>query len=360
MRLLKVLLVEDTDSDAELVERALRRGGLEFEMRRVETEKPFRAELDAWKPDVVLADYKLPQFDGLSALRIAQTHDPELPFLVVSGTLGDEKAVEVLRLGATDYVLKDRLSRLVPAIERALRERAQRQEQRRVEEQLERARRMDTLGRVAGTIAHELNNVLMSINMAVPPLRESPDRRTAERVADQILAAVKRGQRVTGEVARFTTPTKPETAVVDLTDWLKAFSTELQAFVGSRVVVETDLAVSSLPAAVDVRQLEQVMTNLAANARDAMMPQGGRLTIGLRRAVQAGRDYAEITAADSGSGMPPEVLARLFEPLFTTKRSGTGLGLAVSYQMITTQGGLMYAESTLGSGTFFHILVPAA
>jgi signal transduction histidine kinase len=76
--------------------------------------------------------------------------------------------------------------------------------------------------------------------------------------------------------------------------------------------------------------------------------------------VQAGRSFAEITVADSGVGMPPEVLARLFEPLFTTKRLGTGLGLAVSYQMITAQGGDIYAESTVGVGTVFHVLLPSA
>ncbi|HEX3582343.1 MAG TPA: response regulator, partial [Thermoanaerobaculia bacterium] len=172
---LKILLVEDTDSDAELVERALRRGGLELDLRRVETEERFREELEIGKPDVVLADYRLPTFDGVAALGIVRENDAELPFIIVSGTLGDEKAVEVLKLGATDYVLKDRLSRLVPAIERALRDRQQRDEQRRIEAQLERARRMDSLGRVAGTIAHEMNNVLMSIQTAIQLLREAPD-----------------------------------------------------------------------------------------------------------------------------------------------------------------------------------------
>jgi signal transduction histidine kinase len=356
---LKILFVEDTDSDAELVERALRRGGLEFELRRVEAEEPFRAELQAWSPGVVLADYRLPLFDGLTAVRIAQEHDPEIPVIIVSGTLGDEKAVEVLKHGATDYVLKDRLSRLVPAVERALQDRARRVEQRHVEAQLERARRMDSLGRVAGTIAHEINNVLMSIQTSASPLRASPDRRMAELIGDQILTAVKRGQRVTGEVARFATPIAPQTAVVDLAAWLRVFAVELRAFVGERVATEIDVPAGEVLASADLRQIEQVVTNLAANARDAM-PQGGRVVIALRRTSQAGREYADITLSDSGSGMPPEVLARLFEPLFTTKRTGTGLGLAVSFQMVTAQGGEMHAESTPGSGTVFHVLLPAA
>lgn len=358
MAVLKILLVEDTDSDAELVERALRRGGLEFELHRIETEESFRSGLQTWKPGIVLADYRLPLFDGLTALRIARELEPELPFIIVSGTLGDEKAVEVLKLGANDYVLKDRLSRLVPAIERALQDRLRRAEQRYVEAQLERARRMDSLGRVAGTIAHEINNVLMSISTALPQLRDSPDRRIVERIADQILISVKRGQRVTQEVARFATPIAPEAAIVDLTTWLHSFVGELRSFVGESVAVDTDIAADELRAPVDLRQLEQVITNLAANARDAM-PHGGRVVVGLRRSAHAGRAYAEITVADSGSGMSSEVLARLFEPLFTTKPRGTGLGLAVSYQIITAQGGDMYAESTPGVGTVFHVLLAA-
>lgn len=184
-------------------------------------------------------------FDGLTALRIAREIEPDLPFIIVSGTLGDEKAVEVLKLGASDYVLKDRLGRLVPAIERALQDRQQRVEQRHVEAQLERARRMDSLGRVAGTIAHEMNNVLMSIQTALPPLREAPDRRSAERIADQIFISVKRGQRVTQEVARFATPISPDIAVVDLTAWLNGYVAELRAFAGELVAIDTDVAAMS-------------------------------------------------------------------------------------------------------------------
>jgi signal transduction histidine kinase len=292
-------------------------------------------------------------------VRIAHEHDPEFPVIIVSGTLGDEKAVEVLKLGATDYVLKDRLSRLVPAIERAVRDRQQRAEQRQMAEQLERARRMDSLGRVAGTIAHEVNNVLMSMQTAVDLLRSQSDRWTHERIADQMLASIKRGQRITNEVARFATPISPRPEVVDLAAWLKAFAEELRNFVGGAITTDVQVPAGEFFATADLRQIEQVVTNLAANARDAM-PHGGRLAVRLGRTAQAGRDYADLAVADTGSGMPSEVLARVFEPLFTTKRTGTGLGLAVSYQMVAAQGGDMRVVSAVGAGTVFHVLLPAA
>jgi signal transduction histidine kinase len=354
---LRILLLEDTDSDAELVQRALRRGELAFDLRRVETEAAFTRELHAWNPEVVLADYRLPTFDGLAALEIVRLSDAGLPFIFVSGTLGDEKAVEVLKLGATDYVLKDRLSRLVPAIQRALSEYEQRAARRRIEAQLERTRRLDSLGRVAGTIAHEVNNVLMSIQMVMEPLRAAPDPGMAERVADQITLAVRRAQRVTTEVARFTTPVSPEVSVVDLKNWIETFAGEIRAFLGEKILLEVQVPPDAMNVNVDIRQIEQVVTNLASNARDAM-DDGGQVRLDLRGVTQEGRRYAEITLTDTGSGVPPDVHARLFEPLFTTKRTGTGLGLAVSHQMVVAHGGLIYAESEPGVGTQFHVLLP--
>lgn len=117
---LGVLLLEDSSHDAELVERELRRASINASVRRVQSEAAFRAALDASPPQIILADFHLPDFDGLSALRIARSLVPHIPFILVSGGLGEELAVEVLREGATDYVMKDRLAGLVPAVTRAL------------------------------------------------------------------------------------------------------------------------------------------------------------------------------------------------------------------------------------------------
>jgi two-component system, sensor histidine kinase and response regulator len=119
-RPLHLLLLEDNSADAELNERVLRRAGLEFESRRVETREQFLAALDDFQPDAILADFGLPHFDGLNALELARTHDAALPFIFVTGALGEEGAVELLRNGANDYILKDRLTRLPDALTRAL------------------------------------------------------------------------------------------------------------------------------------------------------------------------------------------------------------------------------------------------
>jgi diguanylate cyclase (GGDEF)-like protein len=119
---LKLVVVEDSETDAELIGRHLAKGGLMAEIQRVQTERDFVSALQKRRPDLILSDFSLPQFDGLRALDLAVTYAPETPFIYVSGTIGEERAIEALRRGATDYVLKTNLARLTPVIERALRE----------------------------------------------------------------------------------------------------------------------------------------------------------------------------------------------------------------------------------------------
>ena len=132
---LRVVMVEDVESDAELAERELKRAGLAVRVRRVEREEDFRREVGEFRPHVILSDFSMPQFNGMSALRIAREIVPEVPFIFVSGTLGEDYAIRALKNGATDYVLKNNLVRLPPTIERAVSEAAARAERRR-EEQL--------------------------------------------------------------------------------------------------------------------------------------------------------------------------------------------------------------------------------
>src|SRR5208337_1885356 len=133
---LRVLHLEDDVRDTELVHASLEAEGISIELTRVETEPDFVAALNRGSCDLILADYTLPSFDGLSALRIAQRQLPDVPFIFVSGTLGEDVAVEALKTGATDCVLKTRLSRLAPAVTRALREARERTERKRAEDAL--------------------------------------------------------------------------------------------------------------------------------------------------------------------------------------------------------------------------------
>ena len=121
-RPLIILHLEDNPTDADLIENTLIGGGLQVEITRVDTRESFLAGLDRRPLDLILCDYRLPQFHGLTALELAREHRPEVPFIFVSGTLGDDLAAGTLQKGAADYLLKDRLARLVPAVQRALKE----------------------------------------------------------------------------------------------------------------------------------------------------------------------------------------------------------------------------------------------
>ncbi len=118
----RVLILEDNPDDAELLQRRLKQSKLKFSLKHVKNKQSFLEEIDSHFPDVILSDYDLPQFDGLAALSYAKERNPEVPFIMISGKIADEFAAETLRKGATDYILKDRLERLVPAVERAIRE----------------------------------------------------------------------------------------------------------------------------------------------------------------------------------------------------------------------------------------------
>jgi len=134
---LRILMLEDVSTDAELIERELRKGKILFNSKRVDTREGFLKALKEFQPDLILADYALPTFDGMSALHIVQETYSDLPFIFVTGAMGEEWAIETLKSGATDYVLKDRLSRLVPAVRRALQEVRERIERKQAEAALQ-------------------------------------------------------------------------------------------------------------------------------------------------------------------------------------------------------------------------------
>ncbi len=133
---LRILILEDSDFDAELIYQELTHGGMDFQGHRVQTRDEFERGLAEFLPDLVFVDFRLPTFDGAAALEIAVRNSPDLPVIIISGIVGEETAVELLKQGATDFVLKDRLSRLVPAVRRALREISERKARREAESSL--------------------------------------------------------------------------------------------------------------------------------------------------------------------------------------------------------------------------------
>jgi PAS domain S-box-containing protein len=237
-------------------------------------------------------------------------------------------------------------------------------ERRQLETRLLQAERVSSLGRLAASVAHEFNNVLMGIQPFVDLLnRRSGTDPTVALAVPRISDAVARGKRITQEMLRFTRIGEPTRITVNVADWLQEFEPELSQLAGPAVTVTIDAA-PGLTMLVDGHQLRQVFANLLVNAQHAM-PEGGRVDI--RAVSDTIRDRNErlveavhFFVSDSGVGMPEETLRYIFEPLFTTRKfGGTGLGLAVAAQVIQQHKGHIYAESTQGKGSTFHILIPA-
>lgn len=368
-RALNVLHLEDNLRDCLLVQEMLAAEGLACEMLQVESEKEFLERLDLPQLDLILSDFSLPGYDGLSALATARQRRPDVPFIFVTGTLGEDRAIEALTHGAKDYVLKQRMSRLAPAVQRALREVEAARALRQTEEQLRQAQKMEILGQLAGGIAHDFNSLLTVIQGYAELLLDHPGSAVdLNSGLEQIRGAAQRAALITRQLLVFSRKKALTAERLDMNAVVSGSSKMLRMLVGPRV--DFSIVPSPEPAlvSVDPGQIQQVLLNLASNARDAM-PEGGRLLIEVGN-VEANHTepgapsgpgrWVIVSVQDNGKGMDPETAKRIFEPFFTTKEAerGTGLGLPTVRSIVTQHGGYIVVKSEPGKGSTFEVHLP--
>jgi signal transduction histidine kinase len=363
---LRVLMVEDTPEDAELVLRALKKGDFEPSWIRVETKEAFQAALAQEKWALILADFSLPKFSAVEAFAIVKELGIDVPFVIVSGTVGEEAAVSVMRAGVHDFVLKDRLQRLVPVVERELREAAVRSERVKMREQLMASDRMASVGMLAASVVHEINNplaaILANLDLAVEHMSHLDTSKLGE-IPAQLKDAHDAAQRlrsVTSDLRTFSRAPEGHVGPVDVRRVLDSSLRIAGNQVRHKARVITDFAEVPLVIA-NESHLGQVFLNLIVNAAHAIeegQVERHRINVSTRSAGE--RVVIEI--ADTGSGMPPEVLRQLFTPFFTTKDRGvgTGLGLTICRRLVTEAKGEITVESEVGKGTTFRVSLPAS
>ena len=495
---LRLLHLEDDQHDAALTHALVREEWPGCEIQLADSREAFLVNLARDHFDLILSDFTLPAFNGLTALDFARQADASVPFLFLSGTLGEENAVLALQRGAVDYVMKDRPARLIPAMQRALSLRREQRlrleaeqrlreqaglldkardavcvtdldgrityrnqaatrllgwnvhrandrllhelfkhtgpeklsealqhlhgsgtwhgeirvtgldgnlrniesrwtlvhddagrpksillintdvtEQKKLEAQLLRAQRMESIGTLAGGIAHDLNNALSPILMSCSLLRSSLQ--TAATQDESVLTLVgvlqtsaQHGSDLIKQLLAFARGAEGDLTELQPQSVIKDVVTLLGDTLPRAISIETNLLPSLWPVRANSTQLVQVILNLGINARDAM-PKGGRLVIGAENLIiddataaanpgaQPG-PHVRITVSDTGTGIPPDLIDRIFDPFFTTKAAGKGLGLGLSsvVGIIKGHGGFLQVQSEVGHGTEFRLYLPAA
>ncbi|HVK57138.1 MAG TPA: PAS domain S-box protein, partial [Candidatus Kapabacteria bacterium] len=457
---LKILLVEDNPADAELITYELKRAGVDHESHCVATKKDFLTELRKAAPDAIISDFSMPQFNALDALHALKAHRVEVPFILVTGSQSEEVAVECIKEGADDYILKSSLKRLPTALlasvqrKRAEREREEAEarvreqaallnkardailvidtsgnitfwnagaerlygwspdeaiqrinalalskfdeakhqdalrttlgqeewhgeltqttkegrslfvesrwslirdndnkpksiliintditERKKLEAQFLRSQRLESIGTLAGGIAHDLNNVLTPILVSLKLLREMKGETPGE-ILDTLETSAHRGASIVQQVLSFARGVEGEKALLQvkhpLNEVLRIAKDVFPRTLEIRVHFDPEL----WPVNGDTTQLHQVFMNLVVNARDAM-PNGGRLTVEAKnteidenysrmQSEAKPGSYVVVSVADTGVGIAPAVLPKIFEPFFTTKAIGKGTGLGLS------------------------------
>lgn len=370
---LRILHLEDDPNDAELVQLILKREGVPCSIARARDRSDFAEALERGNIDLVIADYSLPGFDGMSALKMTREKWPALPFILMSGTVGEEFAIDSLKGGATDYVLKERHSRLVPALQRAMQEVEERAERQRLEKQFLQAQKMEVVGQLSSGLAHDFNNILGIIignnDYMMAKLRpDDPLRKNSE----EIQHAAERAAAMTRQLLLFSRNQTGQPVVLNLNEVIQDMDKMLHQLVDEPIQMAIHLENRIGRIKADSGYIGQLLMNLIINARDAM-PNGGKLTIKTSNVVfgendvrahpeMTPGDYVMLAVSDTGVGMTDEVKARMFEVFFTTKPKGkgTGLGLAICQTIAKQANAHIMVESELGKGATFKVYFPRA
>jgi two-component system, cell cycle sensor histidine kinase and response regulator CckA len=361
-----VLLIEDSPSDALLVCDDIERSAFQFETTVVSRLAEAREHVRVKPCDLILTDLGLSETRGLETYRAVRALAAGLPVIVFTGRDDEHLGMQALREGAQDYLVKGQLG--ARTVARSIRYALEKAE---VQAQLRQSQRLDAVGQLAAGIAHDFNNILAVINGHASLLAQTsaPDAATSAR---EIERTVDHAAGLTRQLLSFSGKQVRLMAVVDLNQVVGQFAGLLRRVIGSEIRLELQLA-SELPAVLaDNCMMEQVILNLALNARDAMAS-GGKLTIQTATTTietNASKHYPDayhgrfvcMTIRDTGTGMTPAVLARVWEPFFTTKEvgKGTGLGLSTVYAIVRDHGGWAQARSKVGEGAIFEIYIPAS
>jgi DNA-binding response OmpR family regulator/two-component sensor histidine kinase len=387
-----VVNVDDQDAPRYIKTRDLQENG--FAVIEARSGAEALRIIEAEKPPIVLLDVELPDITGYDVCAFIKKKWPRVMVLMTSSTFttsvhrtrgldsgADSYLVQpaeplelaaavnaLLRISraedsmrAMNATLEQRVKDRVADLEAANRKLKHEIEQRRrAEEALVQSQKMEAIGQLTGGLAHDFNNLLTAVVGNLDLIRTRATDPRIVRQAEHAFKAAERGSKLTAQLLAFSRTQKLATVPVDLNALIAGMSELINQTLGAEIAVETNLAADLPHALADANQLELAILNLSINARDAM-PGGGTLTISTRR-DPVDDERVIVCVGDTGTGMPPEVVARAFDPFFTTKPpgKGTGLGLSQVYGIVRQIGGDVTIDTALGEGTRINIALRVA
>lgn len=352
---LRILLIEDSPEDAELIMEQLLGAGLTADFQCIDSENSLRSALLEFHPDIVLSDLSMPGFSGYRALQVVRQYDANMPFVFVSGTMGEETAVQALKGGANDYIIKHNPTRLPTAVARAIHEARAEMERLRVESELMRVQRLDSLALLAAGLSHDLRNILQPLLIVPGLLLEHDENPKLQQLANVVAECGRRGHEMAESMLSFVRGCSNPRKRISIAGLYQAVQLLLRSSVPDGVSLHVEAVDNDMWVEANYTELQQCLLNLGLNALQAM-PGGGSLSLSAAR-ESAGQICMRVS--DTGTGMSDETLSQLFSPFFTTKAGGTGLGLTSCKRIIEMHGGLITVRSRLGEGTCFELILPA-
>ena len=366
-KVLKILMLEDLQDDVGLIERTLRREGMNFSARRVDTHDEFTESLKTFQPDVILSDHALPQFNSIEALKIARKQSVNVPFILVTGTVSEEFAVSCLKEGADDYVLKSNMVRLPSAIHTALKQRQLEQKRRKAEHALRRQNEElikinKELDSFVYSVSHNLRAPLMSV-LGLVNLAQLENRNADPSMSNyfqMMQQSIHKLDETLKEILDYSRNARSALHIspVDIRKTIEESFERMKYMDGSDQIRKSIQIRNNAPFFSDTYRLSVILNNLVSNAIKYRDPAKGECILDVTADITPAR--LELVVSDNGIGIPRIHVPRIFEMFFraTEKGDGAGLGLYIVRETVEKLEGSVTVQSKNGEGTTFLITLP--
>lgn len=364
---LRILVLEDMEEDLEIIEYTLERAGMHFQTKRVDTKEEFVIALKSYHADVILSDHFLPTFNSLEALAITRQAGIQTPFILVTGAISEEFAVNTLKQGADDYILKSNLTRLPSAIINALKQREAEDEKAKATEALrtqyeELVKINKELDSFVYSVSHNLRSPLMSV-LGLVNLAKNEDQNRDNffgQYFNMMETSINKLDETLKEILDYSRNARKDLSIeqIDIQKLISDNLERMQYMPGSQRVKKDVHVEEQVPFYSDKYRLAFIFNNLISNAIKYHDPDKEESFLKISVAVQ--KDKALIEFEDNGIGIDQRHVSKVFDMFFraTHKNDGAGLGLYIVKEAVEKLNGTIQIDSTLGEGTTFTIEIP--